>query len=649
VFSIHGNHDNPSREGISGHVLSSLDLLHVSNFLNYFGKSSSIDEIDISPILLSKGTTKVALYGLGNIHEERFQRLISSNQIKFQVVPSIGKVGNGNDSENTIGEEEVEKAPTTSLKQANENFFNIFLVHQNRHDRGLIMRTRDSAGAEAYLPSFLDLVIWGHEHECIPSIVKTKAKNSNTFLLQPGSTVATSICEGEVKQKHIFLVQVKDVAFKVTPIPLEAIRPMFIKEISLAECGFQSNSTSSASSSSFQPGKDDIEVKIGHFLSTTINELIEEAKKSLEMRLSEVKDQENLWKTRPEFLPTVVEDYLQAKYTVPPPSMRLPLIRLKVDATGFKTLSAQRFGATFVQQCANPEDILLFTKKQTGTGRKALKLSIKKAASKNLFESMMENDDGDTGNEPIGPSELHEDITVEQLVLKELTRAKLSILPDQELYQSLKDYIEGNSTALQKTINETLGTAITLAQQEANITSTSELRAFLKGMKRASGGDDGTADENVGDAGETVSDPTALSEPAMEAEAPKKRSRKAASATATTTSSSSASAKRKGAAATAMKKPVSKKARGGDESEELDEEETEDIGEVTESEEEEEISSEEAPKKSRGGGARKAKGSTPTRAAKPSAPQPPPPSTSNSPASGASFRRVMPWAVAQSK
>ena len=38
VFSIHGNHDDPAREG-GVESLAALDLLAVTNFVNYFGRS----------------------------------------------------------------------------------------------------------------------------------------------------------------------------------------------------------------------------------------------------------------------------------------------------------------------------------------------------------------------------------------------------------------------------------------------------------------------------------------------------------------------------------------------------------------------------------------------------------------------------------
>lgn len=37
IFSIHGNHDDPTRDG--GDLLAALDLLAISNMVNYFGMS----------------------------------------------------------------------------------------------------------------------------------------------------------------------------------------------------------------------------------------------------------------------------------------------------------------------------------------------------------------------------------------------------------------------------------------------------------------------------------------------------------------------------------------------------------------------------------------------------------------------------------
>ncbi|KAK3085189.1 meiotic recombination, partial [Teratosphaeriaceae sp. CCFEE 6253] len=57
VFSIHGNHDDPSGE--SG--LAALDLLQMSGLVNYYGRTPESDNIHVKPVLLQKGNTKLAL------------------------------------------------------------------------------------------------------------------------------------------------------------------------------------------------------------------------------------------------------------------------------------------------------------------------------------------------------------------------------------------------------------------------------------------------------------------------------------------------------------------------------------------------------------------------------------------------------------
>lgn len=47
--------------------LCALDVLSVAGLVNYFGKSPSLEDVKISPVLLKKGRTKLALYGLGKL------------------------------------------------------------------------------------------------------------------------------------------------------------------------------------------------------------------------------------------------------------------------------------------------------------------------------------------------------------------------------------------------------------------------------------------------------------------------------------------------------------------------------------------------------------------------------------------------------
>uniref|UniRef100_A0A3Q3GUR6 MRE11 homolog A, double strand break repair nuclease n=1 Tax=Labrus bergylta TaxID=56723 RepID=A0A3Q3GUR6_9LABR len=99
VFSIHGNHDDPT--GAEG--LCALDLLSASGLVNHFGHSHSVEKIEISPVLLHKGSTKLALYGLGSIPDERLYRMFVNNQVTM-----------------------------LRPKEDQDEWFNLFTIHQNR-------------------------------------------------------------------------------------------------------------------------------------------------------------------------------------------------------------------------------------------------------------------------------------------------------------------------------------------------------------------------------------------------------------------------------------------------------------------------------------------------------------------------------------
>lgn len=54
--------------------LTVLDVLHEAGLLNLFGKLEEIEQFVISPVLLKKGRTRLALYGIGNQRDDRLCR-----------------------------------------------------------------------------------------------------------------------------------------------------------------------------------------------------------------------------------------------------------------------------------------------------------------------------------------------------------------------------------------------------------------------------------------------------------------------------------------------------------------------------------------------------------------------------------------------
>lgn len=193
VFSIHGNHDDPCGLG----RLSSLDLLATSGLVNYFGRNNDSDGVDIQPILMRKGKSQLALYGLSHIHDNRLVRLFRDSKVVMH-----------------------------QPDERSGEWFSVMVLHQNRADRGNLQFVPEDA-----LPDFVDLVVWGHEHDC--RIIPEENAVKNFFVTQPGSSVATSLSEGESIDKHIGLLSVCENQFKLETIKLKTVRPFVFKSVIL--------------------------------------------------------------------------------------------------------------------------------------------------------------------------------------------------------------------------------------------------------------------------------------------------------------------------------------------------------------------------------------------------------------------------------
>jgi len=203
IFTIHGNHDD-----LSGKGLTALDVLHETGLVNLFGKYSNVDHIEAAPILLKKGSTKIAIYGIGSQRDDRLCRAFMQGSIKFL---------RPNDDP--------------------DSWFSILVVHQNRPRRG---SARNSYLPMSFIPPFFDLVLWGHEHECLIEpqyfkIAENGPEEDGFYVIQPGSSVATSLCREETVQKHCAIITVKGRHFKCDPIPLQTTRQILVDELVLED------------------------------------------------------------------------------------------------------------------------------------------------------------------------------------------------------------------------------------------------------------------------------------------------------------------------------------------------------------------------------------------------------------------------------
>ena len=123
--------------------------------------------------------------------------------------------------------------PKSDASQERNDWFSILLVHQNKYRGMRAGVSKRNSVQEKIFPSFLNLVIWGHEHECItePSV----NADTGVIFLYPGSTVITSLSDYEAKPKHCFIVRIQRTKLNITPIPLERARPFIYKSVIISD------------------------------------------------------------------------------------------------------------------------------------------------------------------------------------------------------------------------------------------------------------------------------------------------------------------------------------------------------------------------------------------------------------------------------
>ncbi|KAK3944437.1 double-strand break repair protein mus-23 [Diplogelasinospora grovesii] len=372
VFSIHGNHDDPSGDG---HYCS-LDLLQVAGLVNYFGRVPEADNIQVRPVLFQKGKTKLALYGLSNVRDERMHRTFRDNKVRFY-----------------------------RPNQQKADFFNLLALHQNHH-----AHTPTSYLPENMLPDFLDLVVWGHEHECL--IDPQRNPETGFHVMQPGSSVATSLVPGEAVTKHVAILSITGKDFKVEKIPLKTVRPFVTREVVLAtDKRFKGLDKK-------QDNRQDITKR----LMNIVEEMVEEA--NAQWRAIHDGDEE--------------EDEERP----------LPLIRLKVEYTApeganYEVENPQRFSNRFSGKVANTNDVVYFYRKRAGTtSRKA----------KNV---------GDLPSRATEAIESTDIVKVDALVQEFFAQQSLKILPQAPFGDAVNQFVsKDDKHALEMFVMDSLSTQV---------------------------------------------------------------------------------------------------------------------------------------------------------------------------------------------
>ncbi|KAH7040666.1 Metallo-dependent phosphatase-like protein [Microdochium trichocladiopsis] len=363
VFSIHGNHDDPSGEG----NYCSLDLLQVAGLVNYFGRVPEADNIEVKPVLLQKGGTKLALFGLSNVRDERMFRTFRDHRVKW-FRPNV----------------------------QSSDWFNLLAVHQNHH-----AHTATGYLPENMLPEWMDLVVWGHEHECLIDPVHNP--ETGFHVMQPGSSVATSLVPGEAVAKHVAIMSIVGKDFTIEKHRLKSVRPFVTREIILH---------SDKRFKGLEKRKDN-RGELTRKLMEVVEEMIEEAN----TEWNSIQEEE-----------------------IDPRERPLPLVRLKVEYTApdggqFDIENPQRFSNRFSNKVANTNDVVYFYRK---------KKVAKNEKAADVAEEILANLDPD-------------EIQVSSLVEEFLAAQSLKILPQAPFGDAVTQFVtKDDKHAMEHFVSESL-------------------------------------------------------------------------------------------------------------------------------------------------------------------------------------------------
>lgn len=189
----------------------------------------------------------------------------------------------------------------------------------------------------------MDLVVWGHEHECV---IQPAESAIGTFRIsQPGSSVATALTEAESIPKCIGILDIKHSQFRLIPIPLMQVRPFSVGQICLANTGLD-------------PDDMRVDQEMADILAREVEKLIQEARSSsrlLKHRSGESSQEGGINGDNEDDNGRNNHDKGDDKSLLKKLSFHVDkpdrvLVRLRVEHSGFPTLHNQRFGSRFVNE-----------------------------------------------------------------------------------------------------------------------------------------------------------------------------------------------------------------------------------------------------------------------------------------------------------
>ncbi|KAI4291954.1 double-strand break repair protein MRE11 [Pancytospora philotis] len=266
ILSIHGNHDDPS----GFNAVSPLDVLQSTGFINYFGRCSNVERIVMRPVTIVRGAVRIAIYGLGYIKDRIVYSAFASGSVEYE-------------------------------RPDGDDWYNILVVHQNR-----VPRTKEYL-PEDFLPAFFNLVVYGHEHESV------LLRHRNFDVIQCGSTVRTSLCEAELHEKFVYILDIAD-SPRISRVALRTVRPFVMESMRIAAC---------------------------------------DAEAAIRQKLEDM-----LQRARSSHAPADA-----APPSLIPRAAMAPLLRLRVEVHGGAGFNKHRLGQFLEEHVANPGDVIRISRK----------------------------------------------------------------------------------------------------------------------------------------------------------------------------------------------------------------------------------------------------------------------------------------------
>uniref|UniRef100_A0A7S2V8M3 Mre11 DNA-binding domain-containing protein n=1 Tax=Entomoneis paludosa TaxID=265537 RepID=A0A7S2V8M3_9STRA len=213
--------------------------------------------------------------------------------------------------------------------------------------------------------------------------------------------------------------------FRLHTVPLTQIRPFVTNEIILAQHRDQ-----------LDPDDNHIDIKVTRALEEEVRLMILNAKEKQEDLFDEARIAGS------NVMDVIAEQQRRYSDTKDHPVLRCTLVhpekvltRVRVEHSGFSTLNNQRFGAKFVDEIANSDNILLFhRKKSLAAGGASGPRGSKSAAARKM-------------DKPMEPDEL-EGTHMEDLVrdFLEMPNQKLKLLEEKGLAEAMEAFVEKNTT-----------------------------------------------------------------------------------------------------------------------------------------------------------------------------------------------------------